>query len=313
MPKIARYGLSVKDVQEIVQSAVGGMNITKSVEGLERYPINLRYSRELRDTPEKLKRMIVPTPRGEQIPLAQLASITFKKGAPMIKSENARTNAWVYIDIRDIDVGTYMKQAKPIIESQIEMPPGYHLIWSGQWEYIQRINRRINILIPMTLLIIFVLLYLNFKKVWESLLVMLTVPFALIGGIWLMYFLGYNMSVAVWVGFISLAGLAAETGVIMIIYIGHAFDALKKEKGGNITIKDIYNAVTSGAVDRVRPKMMTVTTDLLALIPILWSTGTGSQVWKRYRGAYGWRHCNISASYINRHTSDICSCKRIST
>ncbi|MCP4728270.1 MAG: efflux RND transporter permease subunit, partial [bacterium] len=279
--KIARYGLSVGDVQDVIKTAVGGMNITETVEGLERYPVNIRYSRELRDTPEKLKQVLIPTARGERIPLIQVADVTFGKGAPMIKSENARPNAWVYIDIRDIDVGTYIREAKPVIESQIEMPAGYHLIWSGQWEYIERVNERLKVLIPLTLILIFVLLYMNFKKIWESLLVMLTVPFALIGGIWLMYLLGYNMSVAVWVGFISLAGLAAETGVIMIVYIDQAYEKLKKDNGDKFSVQDIYTAVKSGAVDRVRPKMMTVTTDLLALIPILWGVGAGSQVWKR--------------------------------
>lgn len=279
--EIARYGLSIGDVQDVIQSAIGGMNIAQSVEGLERYPINLRYGREFRDTPEKLKRVLIPTPRGEQIPLAQLASINIRKGPPVIKSENAKPNVWVYIDIRGIDVGTYVKQAKPVIESRVQMPPGYHLKWSGQWEYIVRANKRLQIVVPITLLIIFVLLYLNFKKVWESLVVMLSVPFALVGGIWLMYILGYNMSVAVWVGFIALAGLAAETGVVMIIYIDHAYENLKREMGEEFNVKDVYKAVMSGAVDRVRPKMMTVTTTLLALVPILWSTGTGSLVWKR--------------------------------
>ena len=279
--EIARYGLSISDVQDVIQTAIGGMNISQSVEGLERYPINLRYGRELRDTPEKLKRVLIPTPRGEQIPLAQLASINIKKGPPVIKSENARPNVWVYIDLRDIDVGTYVEQARPIIESRVAIPSGYNLIWSGQWEYIERANNRLKLVVPITLLIIFVLLYLNFKNVWESLIVMLSVPFALVGGIWLMYFLDYNMSVAVWVGFIALAGLAAETGIVMIIYIDHAYDALKKEKGTDFNISHIYQAVMSGAVDRVRPKMMTVTTTLLALVPILWSTGAGSQVWKR--------------------------------
>ncbi|MFC1728924.1 efflux RND transporter permease subunit [candidate division KSB1 bacterium] len=279
--EIARYGLSIENVQNVIQSAIGGMNVSASVEGLERYPINIRYGRELRDTPEKLKRVLVPTPRGEQIPLSHLASISIKKGPPVIKSENARPNVWVYIDLRDIDVGTYVKQAKPVIENRIEIPAGYHLIWSGQWEYIERANKRLSVVVPITLLIIFVLLYLNFKTVWESLVVMLSVPFALIGGIWLMFFLDYNMSVAVWVGFIALAGLAAETGIVMIIYIDHAYDALKAERGPDFMKKDIYAAVISGAVERVRPKMMTVTTTLLALVPILWSTGAGSQVWKR--------------------------------
>ncbi len=279
--EIARYGLSISDVQDVIQTAIGGMNISQSVEGLERYPINLRYGREFRDTPEKLKRVLIPTPRGEQIPLAQLASINIKKGPPVIKSENSRPNVWVYIDLRDIDVGTYVEQARPIIESRVAIPSGYNLIWSGQWEYIERASKRLKFVVPITLLIIFVLLYLNFKNVWESLIVMLSVPFALVGGIWLMYFLDYNMSVAVWVGFIALAGLAAETGIVMIIYIDHAYDALKKEKGTDFNISHIYQAVMSGAVDRVRPKMMTVTTTLFALVPILWSTGAGSQVWKR--------------------------------
>ncbi len=279
--EIARYGLSISDVQDVIQTAIGGMNISQSVEGLERYPINLRYGRELRDTPEKLKRVLIPTPRGEHIPLAQLASVNIKKGPSVIKSENARPNVWVYIDLRDIDVGTYVEQARPIIESRVAIPSGYNLIWSGQWEYIERASNRLKLVVPITLLIIFVLLYLNFKNVWESLTVMLSVPFALVGGIWLMYFLNYNMSVAVWVGFIALAGLAAETGIVMIIYIDHAYDALKKEKGTDFNISHIYQAVMSGTVDRVRPKMMTVTTTLLALVPILWSTGAGSQVWKR--------------------------------
>lgn len=279
--EIARYGLSISDVQDVIQSAIGGMNISTTVEGLERYPINLRYGRELRDTPEKLKRVLIPTPRGEQIPLAQLASFKITKGPPLIKSENSRPNVWIYIDLRDIDVGTYVKQAKPIIESRVQIPPGYTLKWSGQWEYIERATKRLQIVVPITLLIIFVLLYLNFKSIWESLVVMLSVPFALVGGIWLMFFLDYNMSVAVWVGFISLAGLAAETGVVMILYIDHAYDRLKKERGDSFGVQDIVTAVTSGAVDRVRPKMMTVTTTLLALLPILWSTGAGALVWKR--------------------------------
>ncbi|MFC1555518.1 efflux RND transporter permease subunit, partial [candidate division KSB1 bacterium] len=235
----------------------------------------------LRDTPSKLERVLVPTPRGEQIPLGQLADISFTSGAPMIKSENARPNVWVYIDLRGIDVGTYVQQAKPVIESRVQLPPGYHLKWSGQWEYIERVNQRLQIVIPITLLIIFVLLYINFKKTWESILVMATLPFALIGGVWLMYLLGYNMSVAAWVGFIALAGLAVETGVIMIMYMDHEYDRLKLVKGQDFKISDIYTAVKSGAVDRVRPKMMTVVTDFIALVPILWSAGAGSQVWKR--------------------------------
>ncbi|MCH7782092.1 efflux RND transporter permease subunit [candidate division KSB1 bacterium] len=278
---ISRYGLSIGDVQDVIQSAIGGMNISTSVEGRERYPINLRYPREFRDTPDKLKRILIPTSRGEQIPLAQLANISISKGPPVIKSENARPNVWVYIDIRNIDVGTYVKQAKEIIESRVQLPPGYHLKWSGQWEYIERANKRLRLVVPLTLLIIFILLFLNFKKVWEALLVMLSVPFSLVGGIWFMYFLDYNMSVAVWIGFLALAGLAAETGVVMILYIDNEYKRLKNAKGSEFGIKDVYDAVMSGAVDRVRPKMMTVTTTLFALVPILWSTGAGAQVWKR--------------------------------
>jgi Cu(I)/Ag(I) efflux system membrane protein CusA/SilA len=192
----ARYGLTVGDVQDVIVSAIGGMNITRTVEGLERYPVNLRYGSELRDTPEKLRRILVPTPAGAQVPITQLADIRIVKGPPAIKSENARKNAWVYIDLTGIDVGTYVKAAQQAVREHLDLPPGYSLVWSGQYEYMVRAQKRLMIVVPMTLIIIFLLLYLNFKNITESLIVMLSVPFSLTGGLWLMYLMGYNMSVA---------------------------------------------------------------------------------------------------------------------
>lgn len=276
----ARYGLTVGDVQDIIQSAVGGMNVSFTVEGLERYPINVRYSRELRDSIEKLKRVIVPTPTGAQIPISQVAKIEIKKGPPVIKSEDARTTAWIYVDLTGIDVGTYVKRAKTALAKELRLPEGYSIIWSGQYEYMERANKRLKVVVPITLVIIFLLLYFNFKNITESIIVMLSLPFALVGGLWFMYLLGYNMSVAVGVGFIALAGVAAETGVIMLIYLDHSYQD-RKMKGEMNTLKNLYDAVMEGAVDRVRPKMMTVTAIMAGLVPILWGTGTGSQVMKR--------------------------------
>jgi Cu(I)/Ag(I) efflux system membrane protein CusA/SilA len=219
----ARYGLTVGAVQDIIMSAVGGMNVTRTVEGLERYPINLRYGSELRDTPEKLRRILVPTPMGAQVPITQLADIRIVKGPPAIKSENARNNAWIYVDLTGIDVGTYVKKAQQVVADKIKLPAGYSLVWSGQYEYMQRAQKRLAIVVPLTLVIIFLLLYFNFKNITESLIIMLSVPFSLTGGLWLMYLLGYNMSVAVAVGFIALAGVAAETGVVMLIYLDNVF------------------------------------------------------------------------------------------
>jgi Cu(I)/Ag(I) efflux system membrane protein CusA/SilA len=276
----ARYGLTVGDIQDIIQSAIGGMNVSYTVEGLERYPINVRYSRELRDSITKLKRIIVPTPSGAQIPITQVADIIIRKGAPVIKSENARRTGWVYVDITGIDVGTYVKRAKEALAKEFTVPAGYSIVWSGQFEYMERANKRLKVVIPITLMIIFLLLYFNFKNLTESLIVMLSLPFALVGGIWFMYILGYNMSVAVGVGFIALAGVAAETGVVMLIYLDQAYK-YRMNDGKMNTVKDLYDAIMEGAVDRVRPKLMTVTTTIVGLLPILWGTGTGSQVMKR--------------------------------
>ncbi len=276
----ARYGLTVGDVQDVIQSAIGGMNVTYTVEGLERYPVNVRYMRELRDNLPMLKRVLISTPTGAKIPLEYVADIEIKKGPPVIKSENARKTAWLYVDIRDIDVGTYVKMAKKAVEEKVDFPEGYSIVWSGQYEYMERAQKRLQIVVPITLVIIFLLLYFNFKNITESIIVMLSLPFSLVGGIWFMYFLDYNFSVAVGVGFIALAGVAAETGVVMLIYLDHAYkDRLMK--GQMRSLSDLYEAIIEGAVERVRPKMMTVTAIMAGLLPILWGTGTGSQVMKR--------------------------------
>jgi len=277
----ARYGLTVGDVQDIIMSAIGGMNITYTVEGLERYPVNLRYGRELRDNLPALRRVLVPTPTGLQIPIEQLADIQIRKGPPGIKSENARLNAWIYIDIKDIDVGTYVQRAQQAVLEQVKMPPGYSLIWSGQYEYMQRAEERLRLVIPITLAIIFMLLYLNFKNLTESLMVMLSLPFALIGGIWLIYLLEYNMSVAVGIGFIALGGLASETGVVMLLYLDQAWEEMMRRQTGKADLVELHKAIVIGAAERVRPKIMTVTSTMLGLLPIMWGHGTGSEVMKR--------------------------------
>ena len=276
----ARYGLTVGDVQDVIMAAVGGMNITYAVEGLERYPVNLRYGRELRDNLPALRRVLVPTPSGTQIPLEQLATIGIRKGPPGIKSENARLNAWIYVDIVDIDVGTYVQRAQQRVLEQVKMPPGYSLTWSGQFEYMQRAQQRLQVVVPFTLAIIFMLLYLNFRNITESLMVMLSLPFALVGGIWLMYLLDHNMSVAVGVGFIALAGLSAELGVVMLTYLDNAHrDALAA--GRMNSRDDLHRAIVEGAARRLRPILMTVCSTVGGLLPIMWGHGTGSEVMQR--------------------------------
>jgi Cu(I)/Ag(I) efflux system membrane protein CusA/SilA len=276
----ARYGLTVGDVQDIIMSAIGGMNVTFTVEGLERYPVNVRYSRELRDNIDALKRVLIPTPTGVQIPLSYVADIEIKKGPPVIKSENARRTAWLYVDLKDIDVGSYVKNARKIVNEKVDLPEGYSIVWSGQYEYMQRAQKRLQIVVPITLLVIFLLLYFNFKNISESLIVMFSLPFALVGGIWFLYFLDYNLSIAVGVGFIALAGIAAETGVVMLVYLDSVYK--RRLNTGNMeTMKDLYDGIIEGAVERVRPKLMTVLSTMIGLFPILWGTGTGSQVMKR--------------------------------
>jgi Cu(I)/Ag(I) efflux system membrane protein CusA/SilA len=277
----ARYGLTVGDVQDVILTAVGGMNVTQTVEGLERYPVNIRYASELRDTPEKLRRILVPTMNGAQIPITQLADIRIVKGPPSVKSENARKNAWIYVDLKGIDVGTYVKMAQKIVREKVKLPPGYSMVWSGQYEYMVRAQQRLMIVVPMTLIIIFLLLYFNFKNVSESLIVMLSVPFSLTGGLWLMYLLGYNMSVAAGVGFIALAGVAAEIGVVLLIYLDQSYRRLNAEHGEKFSRQHLNQAIEEGSALRVRPIMMTVFAIMAGLMPIMWSHGTGSQVMKR--------------------------------
>ncbi|GAB3540325.1 CusA/CzcA family heavy metal efflux RND transporter [Noviherbaspirillum agri] len=283
--QLARYGLTVGEVQEIIGTALGAEMVTTTVEGRERFGVTVRYPRELRSDPQQIGReVLVPTMGGAMVPLGQLAKIEVAKGAPGIRTENALLSAYIYVDIRERDIGSYVADARKAVNEQVKFPPGYYATWSGQFEAMERAIEKMKVVVPVTLLIIFLLLYLNFKRLTETLIVMLSVPFALVGGVWLMWLLGYNMSVAVAVGFIALAGVAAETGVVMLIYLDHAWEDVKKkcrEAGRAPTAADLYEAVMEGAVERVRPKMMTVVAIMAGLLPILWSTGTGSEVMSR--------------------------------
>ena len=276
----SRYGLTVGDVQDIIQTAIGGMNISQTVEGLERYPINLRYPRELRDNLDSLKRVLVPTRSGAQVPLSLVADLKLRRGPPAIKSENARPNAWVYVDITTSDIGGYVEKAKALVAESVNIPSGYTLLWSGQFEYMERAAARLQIVIPVTLVIIFLLLYFNFKNFTAPLVVMLSIPFSLIGGFWLVYWLGFNLSVAVAVGFIALAGVAAEIGVLVLTFIDQAIKRQRAEKGV-LTRQDVFNAVLQGACERVRPVAMTAVAIIAGLLPIMWGSGTGSEVMQR--------------------------------
>ncbi len=276
----ARFGLKVEDIQQIIMSAIGGENITTTVEGLERYPVNVRYKRELRDNIDKISRVLIPTMMGQHIPLSQVADIRLSKGVAGIKTENALLNTWIYVDVRGRDIGSYVKDAQKAVLEKVKFPPGYYVTWSGQYEYMERAYAKLKVIVPLTLGIIFLLLYFNFGNITESFIVMLSLPFSLVGGVWLMYLLGYDMSIAVGVGFIALAGVAAETGVVMLIYLDHAYEA-RYYDGRMNTINDLYEAVMEGAVERVRPKMMTVIAIIAGLLPIMWGTGTGSEVMKR--------------------------------
>ena len=278
--EIARYGLTIGDVQDVIQSAIGGMNVTWTVEGRERYPVNLRYPRELRDNLPMLRRVLVPTPAGAQVPLEQLARIEIRKGPPSIKTEGARLNAWIYVDLEDIDVGTYVAHAKETLARAIDLPPGYTLNWSGQYEYMERAAKRLRVVVPVTVGIIFLLLYLNFRRLSDTLIVMLTLPFALIGGVWLIWLLDYEFSVAVGVGFLALAGVAAETGIVMLIFLEEAVRRFRAE-GRLRSQTDLEQAIHEGAVLRVRPKMMTVIAIMGGLLPIMWGSGTGAETMRR--------------------------------
>jgi Cu(I)/Ag(I) efflux system membrane protein CusA/SilA len=282
----ARYGLTVSDIEDVIQSAVGGINITQTVEGLERYPVNLRYPRELRNNPETLRRVLIPTPTGTQVPLAQVATISLSRGPPSIKSEDARPNAWIYVDIKTSDIGGYVAKAKKRIAKQVTLPPGYTLGWSGQFEYMERAEKRLRIMVPLTLLIIFLLLYFNFRNLTEPLVIMLSIPFAVIGGVWTVYWLGYNLSVAVAVGFIALAGVATEIGVLVLTFIDQELKrqrraAAQADPDARLSPGEIIAAVLKGTSERVRPIAMTSAATVGGLLPIMWGSGTGSEVMQR--------------------------------
>jgi Cu(I)/Ag(I) efflux system membrane protein CusA/SilA len=278
--EIARYGLTVGDVQDVIESAIGGRNVTSTVEGRERYPVNLRYPRELRDNLVMLRRVLVPTPTGAQVPLSQLAHLEIRKGPPAIKSENARLNAWIYIDLEGVDVGTWVAHARETLDRELELPVGYNLAWSGQYEYMERAARRLQLVVPITLAAIFVLLYLNFRRLSDTLIVMSTLPFGLVGGVWLLWALDYDLSVAVGVGFIALAGVSAELGVILLVFLEEALTRFESQ-GRLRTRADLLEAVREGAGLRVRPIMMTVTSTIAGLLPIMWGGGTGAETMRR--------------------------------
>jgi Cu(I)/Ag(I) efflux system membrane protein CusA/SilA len=276
----ARYGLGVEDVLAIVQTAVGGMNIDATVEGRERYSINVRYPRELRDDIDELMRVLVATPRGQQVPLAQLADIRITTGPPVIRDENGSLTGWVFVYVRGRDLGSYVADAQKAVAEQVAFPSGYYPEWTGQYEYMQRMRKRLLLVVPLTILLIVVMLYLNFRSVGQTAIVMLSLPFAATGSLWAIYLLGYNFSAAVWVGIIALSGLAAETGVVMIVYLDEAFHRYKSEGRMN-TMEDLFAAITDGAVQRVRPKLMTVATTLIGLMPLMWTHGSGGDVMRR--------------------------------
>jgi Cu(I)/Ag(I) efflux system membrane protein CusA/SilA len=278
----ARYGLRVQDVNDIIESAIGGKTIATTVEGRERYPINVRYARDFREDLDALKRVLVPTPTGTQVPISLLANIDYKTGPPSIRNENAQLVGFVFVDVTTADIGGYVQAASQRIRERVQFPPGYYIQWAGQFEYLKAAEKRLAILVPFTLLIIFVLIYMNTKSITKTFIVLLAVPFSLVGAFWTLYLLGYNMSVAVWVGLIALAGLDAETGVVMLLYLDHAWEKYRAE-GRMASMDDLYAAVKEGAVQRIRPKVMTVCAILFGLLPIMWSPAwqAGADVMKR--------------------------------
>jgi Cu(I)/Ag(I) efflux system membrane protein CusA/SilA len=282
---LARYGLMIQDVQDVIATALGGQTVTTTVEGRQRFSVNMRYPRDLRSDPVSIAReVLVPIPAGGAVPLGEVAKVAPARGPTSIRTENGQLATYVYVDIRDRDIGGYVADAKQAVNASIAFPPGAYLMWSGQYEYLERAAARLKIVVPVTLAIIFLLLYLNFRSLTETLIVMLSLPFALVGGLWLMWWLGFNLSVAVVVGFIALAGVAAETGVVMLIYLNQALEerrARKAAEGRALTRDDLHDAIMEGAVERVRPKMMTVVAIMAGLLPIMWSSGTGSEIMQR--------------------------------
>ena len=277
----ARYGLTVGDVQDVIQTAIGGMNVTQTVEGLERYPVNLRYPRELRDNVTALKRVLLPTPGGAQIPLSLVAEVVMRRGPPAIKSENARPSAWIYVDIQGSDIGGYVERAKQAVRDGVDIPAGYTLAWSGQFEYMERAAQRLKLVVPATLALIFLLLFFNFRNASAPLVVMLSIPFSLIGGVWMLWAYGFNLSVAVAVGFIALAGVSAEIGVLVLTFIDHAVAEQRRRLGRRLTSEEVREAVLRGTSERVRPIAMTAAAIIAGLLPIFWGHGTGSEVMRR--------------------------------
>jgi Cu(I)/Ag(I) efflux system membrane protein CusA/SilA len=277
---LARYGLTIGQAQMIITSAIGGENVTTTVEGRERYPVNVRYMRDYRSSVEHLERTLVSTMDGTQIPLAQIADLELVSGPGMIRDENGRLTGYVYVDVSDRDLGGYVADAKKAVMKHVEMPPGYTLVWSGQYEYMERVKERLFIVVPITLFIIFLLIYFNTKSTAKTLIIFLAVPFSAVGAVWLLYLLDYNMSIAVWVGLIALMGVDAETGVFMLLYLDLAYYE-RREKGLMKTKEHLREAIVEGAVKRLRPKFMTVAVMFMGLIPIMWSTGAGSDVMKR--------------------------------
>jgi copper/silver efflux system protein len=276
----ARYGLTVGDIQDVIATALGGAQITQTVEGLERYSVNLRYFQDYRQNLPALKRILIPTPTGAQVPMEQVADIRVRRGPDMIKSENSRPSAWVFVDIRDVDLGTYVKRAKEAIAAKLQMPPGYSLVWSGQFEYMERARQRLGIVVPITLGLIIILMYLATGSFIKVAIIILSLPFSIVGGIWLIYFLGYNISLGVVVGIIAMLGLDAETGVIMLLYQDIVYGQRRREGRLN-NRQDLVDAVHDGALLRLRPKLMTVLANILGLLPVMWATGTGASLAKR--------------------------------
>ena len=283
--ELARYGLAVGDLLSVISAALGGETVTTTVEGRERFGVTVRYPRELRSDPQAIAtQVLVPTMGATMIPLGQLARISLVKGAPSIRTENALLSAYIFVDIRDRDIGSYVAAGQKAVREQVQFPPGYYATWSGQFEYMERATEKLKVVVPFTLLMVFLLVYLNFNRLTETLIVMLSVPFSVVGGIWLMYWLDYNMSIAAAIGFIGLIGIAAESGMVMLEFLDQALKdvtAKREAAGSKVTVEDLYEAVVQGAVYRIRPVMMTIAGSVLGLLPVMFSSGTGSEVIRR--------------------------------
>jgi Cu(I)/Ag(I) efflux system membrane protein CusA/SilA len=277
--QLARYGLTIAQLQSVVMSAIGGENVSTTIEGRERYPINVRYPRELRDDLDRLRRVLVATPTGLQIPLEQVATIHLVQGPSMLRDENGFLAGYVYVDVAGRDIGSYVDEARKLVSAQVQLKPGYTLNWSGQYENMQRVAETLRLVVPITVVLIFVLLYMNTRSVFKSTIVMLAVPFSAVGAIWLFYILGYNVSIAAWVGMIALLGLDAETGVFMLLFLDLSY-ADAKRRGQLNNAHELNEAIVHGAVKRARPKMMTVAAAFMGLLPIMWSTSAGADVMK---------------------------------